>query len=166
MQDDLISKTRKKKDMLALQELGVKLVELNEQQLETMQLPDALLTAVQEARRLSKHEARRRQMQYIGRLMRDIDAVTIRERLEQWLGQGREHTAQLHALERWREELLAGDPALARFLQQYPGADSQKLRTLIRNARREQGAALPPKSYRELFRALRDMSTEEPAADA
>ena len=75
--------------------------------------------------------------------MRDIDAAPIRDRLEKWLGQGREHTAQLHALERWREELLGGDPALARFLQEYPGADSQKLRSLIRNARREQSAALP-----------------------
>ncbi len=112
-------------------------------------------------------------MQYIGRLMRDLDAAPIRERLEEWLGQGREHTAQLHALERWRDELLAGDPALERFLREYPGADSQKLRSLIRNARREQSAALPPKSYRELFRALREMITKDtitkettPAADA
>ena len=89
MQDELTSKTRKKKDMLALQDLGVKLVELNEQQLDIMQLPESLLAAVQEARHLTKHEARRRQMQYIGRLMRDIDAVPIRDRLEQWLGQGR-----------------------------------------------------------------------------
>jgi ribosome-associated protein len=176
-QDEPTSKTRKKKDMLALQDLGVKLVELNEQQLLTMQLPESLLDAVQDARRLTKHEARRRQMQYIGRLMRDIDAAPIRDRLEQWLGQGREHTAQLHTLERWREELLAGDPAtggdpapagdpaLERFLHEYPGADSQKLRTLIRNARREQSAALPPKSYRELFRVLREMTTKEAPAD-
>jgi ribosome-associated protein len=166
MQDELTSKTRKKKDMLALQELGMKLVELNEQQLETMQLPDNLLAAVQEARRLSKHEARRRQMQYIGRLMREVDATAIRDQIEKWLGQGRAHTAQLHALERWRDELLAGDPALARFMQEYPSADSQKLRTLIRNARREQIAALPLKSYRVLFRVLREMTTEAPAPNA
>ena len=164
-QDEPTSKTRKKKDMLALQHLGVQLVELNEQQLETMQLTEALLQAVREARRLTKHEARRRQMQYIGRLMRDIDAAPIRDRLQQWLGQGREHTAQLHALERWREELLAGEPGLERFLREYPGADSQQLRTLIRNARREQAATLPPKSYRELFRVLREMTTKESAAD-
>ncbi len=104
-------------------------------------------------------------MQFIGRLMRDIDAAPIRERLEEWLGQGREHTAQLHTLERWRDELPAGDPAPSRFLQEYPGADSQKLRTLIRNARREQSASLPPKSYRELFRALREITAKETAAD-
>jgi ribosome-associated protein len=155
-QDESTSKTRRKKDMLALQDLGVQLVGLNEQQLQDMQLPEPLLEAVREARRLTKHEARRRQMQYIGRLMRDIDAAPIRERLEQWRGQGREHTAQLHAIERWRDELLAADPALARFLDEHPGADCQKLRSLIRNARREQGAALPPKSYRELFRVLRE----------
>ena len=165
MQDETTSKTRRKKDMLALQDVGAQLVELNEQQLETMQLPESLLAAVQEARRLTKHEAKRRQMQYIGRLMRDIDAAPIRDRLQQWLGQGREHTAQLHALERWREELLAGDLALERFLREYPGADSQKLRALIRNARREQGAALPPKSYRELFRLLRETIVRETVAD-
>ena len=166
MQDETTSKTRKKKDMLALQDLGTELVDLNEDQLESMQLPESLLAAVLEARRLTKHEARRRQMQFIGRLMRDLDAAPIRDRLEQWRGQGREHTAQLHALERWRDELLAGDPALARFLDLYPSADSQKLRTLIRNARREQKETLPPKSYRELFRVLREMITTPPAADA
>ena len=154
------SKSAKKREMTALQKLGGELVELNAQQLESMQLPEALLEAVQEAQRLTKHEAKRRQMQFIGRLMRDLDAVPIRDRLEQWKGKGREHTAQLHAIERWRNELMAGDPALARFLNEYPGADSQKLRTLIRNARREQGASLPPKSYRELFRVLRDITTE------
>ncbi len=165
-QDELTSKTRKKKDMLALQQLGAQLVELNEQQLQSMQLPEALLDAVNEARRLArKHEALRRQLQYIGRLMRDIDAAPIRERLEQWHGQGREHTAQLHAIERWRDALLAADPALEQFLNEHPHADSQKLRSLIRNARREQGASLPPKSYRELFRVLRETITGEAAAD-
>jgi ribosome-associated protein len=165
-QNEPPSKSSKKRDMTALQELGAQLVELNEQQIASMRLPEALLEAVLEAKRLNRREARRRQLQFIGRLMRNIDAAPIRERLEEWRGQGREHTAQLHTLERWRDELLAEDPALERFLGQYPGADSQQLRTLIRNARREQGAALPPKSYRELFRALREMTTEEPAADA
>ena len=161
-QDELTSKTRRKKDMQALQDLGAELVELNQDQLASIQLPDSLLDAVQEARRLTRHEARRRQMQYIGRLMRDVDAAPIRERLDAWKGQGREHTAQLHALERWRDELLAGDPALARFLNEFPGADSQKLRALIRNARREQKESLPPKSYRELFRVLREIVAAEP----
>jgi len=164
-QTEAPSKSSRKRGMTALQELGAQLVELNQQQLASMQLPEALLDAVLEAKRLNRREARRRQLQYIGRLMRDIDAAPIRDRLEQWQGQGREHTAQLHALERWRDELLAGDPALARFLQEHPGADSQTLRSLIRNARREQSAALPPKSYRELFRVLREITAKATAAD-
>lgn len=159
------SKSQRKRDMHALQDMGAALVELSPERLDRIDMPEALRSAIREAQRLTRHEARRRQMQYIGRLMRDIDATPIRERLEEWRGQGREHTAQLHALERWREELMADDPALERFLRVYPGADSQKLRSLIRNARREQGAALPPKSYRELFRALREMTAKEPAAD-
>ena len=161
MEDKPTSKTRKKKDMLALQDLGVELVELNDEQLASMRLPELLLEAVQEARRLTRHEARRRQMQYIGRVMRGIDAAPIRDRLDAWKGQGREHTAQLHALERWRDELLAGDPALARFLTQYPGADSRALRALIRNARREQKEILPPKNFRELFRVLRQAVAQQ-----
>ena len=165
--DELTSKTRKKKDMLALQDLGAQLVDLNEKQLESMQLPESLLDAVNEARRLvRKHEALRRQLQFIGRLMRDIDATLIRARLVEWRGQGREYTAQLHTIERWRDELLAADPALARFLEAHPTADSQQLRTLIRNARREQKETLPLKSYRELFRLLRETISQEAATDA
>lgn len=164
-QNQAPSKSSRKRDMLALQELGAQLLELNQQQLASMSLPEALLEAVLEAKRLNRREARRRQLQFIGRLMREIDAGPIRDRLEEWRGQGREHTAQLHILERWRDELLAADPALERFLREYPGADSQKLRTLIRNARREQSAALPLKSFRELFRALREMTAQEHGAN-
>lgn len=155
--DELPSKTRRKKEMHALQQLGAQLVELSEQKLSELHLPEALLEAVQEARRLKgKHEALRRQLQYVGRVMRDVDAAPLRAALERWRGQGREHAAQLHAIERWREELLASEPALERFLDEYPKADSQRLRSLIRNARREQAAGQPPKSYRELFRVLRE----------
>ena len=160
--DELPSKTRKKKEMHALQQLGAQLVELSEQKLIELHLPEALLEAVQEARRLKgKHEALRRQLQYVGRVMRDMDAAPLRAALEQWRGQGREHAAQLHAIERWREELLASEPVLARFIDEHPQADSQRLRSLIRNARREQAAALPPKSYRELFRVLREIITND-----
>lgn len=151
-----ISKTQRKKDMLALQVLGTQLVELNESQLAEMHLPESLLEAVLEARRIGSREGRRRQMQFIGKLMREIDAAPIREKLETWRGQSDGHTAQLHRIERWRDELIAGDPALEQFLRDYPGADSQALRTLIRNARRERDSAQPPKSFRELFRVLRE----------
>ncbi len=161
MEEEPLSKTRKKKDMLALQQLGAELVELNPEQLAAMALPEALAEAVLEAKRMSKHEAKRRQLQYIGRLMREVDPEPIRLRLEAWHGQGREHTARLHAVERWRDELLADDPALARFLREYPETNSQKLRALIRQARREQKETLPPKGYRELFRLLREALAQE-----
>ena len=143
--------------MHALQKLGVQLVELSESQLSSMQLPESLLEAVLEAKRLNRREAFRRQMQYIGRLMREVDAAPIQSQLDRWRGQSDEHTAQLHAIERWRDEMISGDAALERFLRDYPGADSQKLRALARNARRERDAGQPPKSFRELFRALRDI---------
>ena len=150
--------------MQALQDLGAQLVELNEQQLAAAPLPEDLRDAIEEAQRLTKHEAKRRQLQYIGRLMREVDIAPIKERLEELQGRGRESTAQLHTIERWRDALLAGDDALADFLNRHPRADSQKLRALIRNARREQGAALPPKNYRELFRFIRELTEKEPAA--
>jgi ribosome-associated protein len=157
MQDEEISKTRRKEDMHALQKIGAELIELSEDQLSGMQLPERLKDAVLEAKRLRPREALRRQMQFIGRLMRDINAAPIRAQLDRWRSQSDAHTGQLHAIERWRDELIEGDPALERFLREHPGADSQKLRALMRNARRERDAGQPPKSYRELFRVLRDI---------
>jgi len=164
MQDEPTSKTRRKKDMQALQDLGAQLVALNEQQLAATPLPEELRDAIEEAQRLTAHAAKRRQLQYIGRLMREADIAPIKERLEELQGRGRANTAQLRAIERWRDALLAGDSALADFLNRHPRADSQKLRALIRNARREQAAALPPKNYRELFRFIREFTEKEAEA--
>ena len=116
--------------------------ELNEQQLRAMQLPEALLDAVLEAKPLTKHEARRRQMQFIGRLMRDIDAAPIRERLENGWDKA---ASTRRSCTPWNVGAMSFSPAIRRsraFCRRIPGADSQKLRTLIRNARREQSAAL------------------------
>src|SRR5262245_19746567 len=101
------SKTRRKKDMHALQDLGAALVELSAERLEAVDMPDNLREAIVEARRLHKqHEARRRQLQYIGRLMRDVDATPIRAKLEEWQGRSSAATAALHRIERWRDRLL------------------------------------------------------------
>ena len=99
------SKTRRKKDMHELQALGERLVELSSAQLAQVDMPDDLRDAVLEARRITGREGRRRQLQYIGRLMRDIDPAPIRAKLDEWHGQSREATAQMHAIERWRERL-------------------------------------------------------------
>src|SRR5688500_12744886 len=137
-----------------LQALGAELVALNEQQLASMDLPERLLDAVQEARRMTKFEARRRQMQYIGKLMRDVDPEPIRNRLAAWKAVSTESTARLHAIERWRTRLLEEEDAMTELLREYPHADSARLRTLVRNATREREQGRPPRSFRELFRVL------------
>jgi len=157
------SKTKRKQAMDALQKLGVEIVALNKSQIDQLNLPEALLDAVLEAKRLTKHEAIRRQMQYIGKIMRGVDPEPIQQQLDAWNGVSQQATAHMHHLERWRERLLAEDDALSEFLSMYPGCDAQQLRTLIRNTRKEQAANRPPASYRALFRCLRE--TLQAAAD-
>lgn len=159
-----VSKTRRKQEMHELQALGAALVDLPEAQIRSLQLDEDLREAVLEAKRISSHEARRRQLQYIGRLMRAVDPAPIRARLEALEGSSAEATARHRRLEQLRERLLADDAALTDFVAAHPGADAQALRTLIRNARREQKEGRPPRAFRELFRALK--SLEAPAAPA
>lgn len=158
---DKPSKTRLKKDMHELQSIGVRLVELTAPQLAAIELPAALRDAVDQARRITAHEGKRRQLQYIGRLMREIDAAPIREQLARWDGQSREASRELHEIERWRERLLADDAALTELASARPGLDVQALRTAIREARREAKLDAstdqrPRKHYREVFRLVRD----------
>ena len=148
------SKTKRKKDMHALQEIGEQLVELDPKKLTEFDLPETLIDAINQARPMQKHGARRRQMQYIGRLMRDIDALPIQQKLDSWHQTSVHQTARLHQLERWRERLLSDDNALTEFAQKYPQADLQRLRLLIRNAQKEKAAEKPPKSFRLLFQEL------------
>lgn len=142
--------------MHALQALGVALVELPEAQLAAMQLPDELAQAVREARSIASHEARRRQLQYIGRLMRDLDPEPIRARLQDIEGSSAAATARHRRTEQWRARLLEDDAALTEFAREHPGADLQTLRTLIRNARKEQKEGRPPRAFRDLYRVLRE----------
>lgn len=151
------SKTRRKRDMQALQDMGEELVALSAGKLEELNLPDLLRDAVMEARRITRFGALRRQMQYIGRLMRDVDPEPIRARLDAWNGVSVEETARLHRIERWRSRLLEDDQALSELLEAHPRADAQRLRALIRNAKREAEAGKPPKSFRELFQELREI---------
>jgi len=141
--------------MRDVQALGEKLVKLKREQLSQMALPEALLDAILEAQRIKSREALRRQLQYVGRLMRDVEAGPIREQLAILGGQSRQHTAWLHLLERWRERLLTDESSFLAFAQEHPGADLQHLRALCRNALRERERASPPRSYRALFDALR-----------
>jgi ribosome-associated protein len=153
--EERVSKTRLKREMQARQDVGEALVALPAARLEELDLPERLRDAVLEARRISKFGALRRQLQYIGRLMRDVDSDAIAAKLDAWKGQSREATAHLHLLERWRERLLADDSALEELLAQHPRADVPRLRTLVRNARREHTLGRPPASFRELFQELK-----------
>lgn len=161
------SKTQRKRASHDLQELGEELVALSDARLAELVLSERLRAAIMEARRISKFGALRRQLQFVGRLMRegDVDAAAIAARLEAWKGTSRAATAHLHLLERWRERLLADDDAIGELAQAHPGCDLQRVRTLVRNARKEQAAGRPPASYRELFQALRDI-LPEPGAPA
>jgi ribosome-associated protein len=156
MQDEIVSKTQQKRAMLELQALGVALVALPQARLSAMQLPAALAAAIAEARRMTRHEAKRRQLQYIGKLMRSIDAAPIREQLAALRGESAQAAAQHRRLEDWRSRLLADDDALTAFAEEFPRADLQALRAAIRNARKEQAASKPPRAYRELFRLVRE----------
>lgn len=161
VQDDLVSKTRRKREMLELQALGVALVALPESQFAEMQLEDTLLQAVLEAKRIRSHEGKRRQLQYIGRLMREVDPEPIRARLAALEGSSAQAAAAHRRLEAWRERLLGDDDALTAFAAEHPGADLQALRTLIRNARKEQKETKPPRAYRELFRVLKTIESSK-----
>jgi len=145
--------------MHELQALGVALAALPESQLKEMHLGEDLLEALLEAKRIKSHEAKRRQMQYIGRLMRDVDPAPIRSRLAEVEGHSAQAAARHRRLEAWRERLLADDAALTEFAAAFPAADLQALRTAIRNARKEQKEGKPPRAYRELFRILKDIES-------
>src|SRR5262245_55601719 len=146
-----------------LQALGVALLDLPETLLFAMGLEARLLEAVLEAKRIRSHEARRRQVQYIGRLMRDVDPAPIRETLAALEGHSASAAAQHRRLETWRERLLADDAALTEFAQAFPRADLQALRALLRNARKELKEGKPPRAQREIFRFLRDAAAPAPA---
>lgn len=145
--------------MIELQSLGAALVGLPEGQLDQMQLESALRQAVLDARRITSHEAKRRQLQYIGRLMRDLDAEPIRAQLAAIDGRSAQAAAAHRRLEAWRERLLADDAALTHFATEHPRADLQEIRSLIRSARKEQKEGKPPRAYRELFRVLKTIET-------
>lgn len=154
---DRPSKTQRKKAMQDLQSLGEALVDLSHEQLAKFTLPDILRDAVLEAKRITKHEARRRQGQYIGRLMRDADADVIRAQINRIKGKSAELVAYHHRLERWRDRMLGDDQALDEFAVEYPQYDAQHLRQLVRNARKERIENKAPKAYRQLFQVLKEV---------
>lgn len=156
--DERPSKSELKRQAHALQDLGEALLALPDDRLAALPMSDTLLDAVREAKRVKSHEGRRRQLQLVGKLMRSADTEPLREAVAELQLGSAQQTLALHRAERWREELAASDEAATRWMAEHPGTDSQRLRTLVRNARKE--AALPPESrhgraWRELFQFIK-----------
>ncbi len=151
------SKSQLKREMDALQSLGEQLLGLSAQRVAKIALPETLAEALHEARRLTKHEAKRRQMQYIGRLMRNVDPAPIQAALDEFNGVSAAANARHHAVERLREQLLADESVLGEIAEKHRGVDLQHLRQLRRNALKEHAAGKPPRAYREIFRLLRGL---------
>jgi ribosome-associated protein len=158
-QPDRPSKSQVKRDMDALQALGARLVELGAERLAKVELPDELRIAVKEAQRITAHGGRRRQLQYIGRLMRNVDPAPIQAALDEFDGVSAVAKARQHALERLRERFLEDESVLNEIASRTATADFQQLRQLRRNALKEKTEGKPPRAYRELFRVLRDLET-------
>lgn len=164
-QDDQPSKSQLKRDMLALQDLGEQLIGLGREQLNKLDLPERLHTAILDAKRITHFGALKRQRQYIGKLMREVDPAPIQALLDTLKGENDEHNAWLHRLERQRDQLVASDQHVAELIEEHPDIDIQQLRQLVRNARAERASQAtptpkPPKAYRALFKLLKTLYPE------
>ena len=149
------SKTQLKREANELQALGEALIPLPDSELAAIPVPSDLLDAIRAARRMNKRGALHRQKQYIGKLMRQIDAAHIREYMQRRDDRARDAAARFHRAESWRDRLVeAGDDALADLLSEYPDADRQHLRRLMRDAAEERRREAPPRAARQLFRYL------------
>ncbi len=152
------SKSQLKRDMHALQDLGKRMLDLSTTQLETLAISDQLRRALEESTRIKQNEARRRHLQYIGKVIRNEDDVeALATAIEAFNVGSEEHTRRLHIAEHWRDRLLVeGDAAVTAFLQYCPDADIQHLRNLARNARRDQQKQQSAGHSKKLFRFLRE----------
>jgi len=155
------SKSQRKRDMDELKKLGMELLEFSDDALRQLQLPETLLEAIRTGQRITSNNARKRQMQYIGKLLKDIDAAPLHEAVDARTHQHATHTREFHLLEELRDKLvLEGDKALPAVLALFPRTDRQHLRKLIRQARKEQETRQPPRASRLLFRYLRELQEE------
>ncbi len=167
---DRPSKSQLKREMTALQKLGEELLAEPKERIKRLPLPEDVRDAILECQAIKSHEGRRRQLQYVGKKMRSLEeeeVAAVQRMLDSWRGASKADTAALHALERKRDRLLKDDDALTALLSEYPQADVQQLRTLIRNARKEQAENKPPKAYREIFQVLKELqsSSSSPSED-
>lgn len=164
---DRPSKSELKRQMTALQKLGQELVDAPRDRVKRVPMPEDVRDAILECQTITNHEGRRRQMQFVGKKMRTLDeeeVALIQKTIDSWKGASKAETAAMHSLERKREKLLANDTALTELMAENPELDVQHLRTLIRNARKEQAENKPPKAYREIFQILKEIQAKNKAA--
>ncbi|MDH0173086.1 ribosome-associated protein [Stenotrophomonas sp. GD04145] len=160
---EFLDKSRKQKrgEALEVLALGEKLVSLTPAQLARLPIPEDLLPHIAECKRITAHIAHKRQLAFLAKHMRreeDETLEAIRDALDANSETSRREVAMMHRVEDWRERLLDdGDKALAALLDEYPQADRQQLRTLVRNAQAEKAKNKPPRAYREIYQVLRGL---------
>jgi len=163
---DRPSKSQLKREMTALQKLGEILVNAARDRVKRIPMPEDVQEAILFCQQISDHEGRRRQLQYVGKKMRKLteeEVSVIQTAVDGWRGTSRAEAAALHAIERQRERLLADDSVLTELRARHPEIDVQHLRTLVRNARKEQAEKKPPKAYREIFQLLKSLQADSTA---
>lgn len=157
------SKSQLKRDMTALQKLGQELIDQPRDRVKRVPMPEDVRDAILACQLIKDHEGRRRQLQYVGKKMRTLDEeelATIQRTIDSWRGASKAETATMHSFEKKRDKLLSDDNALTELVAQHPHLDAQHLRTLIRNARKEQAENKPPKAYREIFQILKQLHAD------
>ena len=154
-EDEWVSKTQMKKQMNDLQALGMELTKLSSDTLKKIGLDEELFEAIATYKKITSNSALKRQAQFIGRLMRDTDPAPIEAYLAKLRGDNAAHNAFLQRVEQARTRLLADDGAITQFMADFPQADAGKLRTLIRNTKKEQEQNKPPKNFRALFQEIK-----------
>lgn len=163
-EENIISKTSIKREMLELQALGKRLTELKPNQLEKVPVSDTLRRAIEESYRITQREATRRHMQYIGKLMRSEDAEAIQNAIDLFDAGSKAFAQALHSLERWRDRLIKeGNECLSEYLNEHPNADIQHIRQLVRNAKKDVKNEKNTGAAKKLFKYLRmidDMDNE------
>lgn len=167
--DEGPSKTQQKKAMWELQDLGMAMLNLPDAQLDTLIENDGLRIALRDLRRITAHGARKRQMGYVGKLLRDFDTAPFREALATWHAHKARDARALHDMEQWRERIIASEEGWAEWLALCPEADTKQNRALVRDARREREAGLQRgesgngRAFRELFKLLKRQQDATPA---
>ena len=159
---EIVSRSQLKRDVEELQKLGARITELRPDQQARVPMSERLADAVEEMARIASHGAKKRHLQFIGKLMKTEDADAIRASIEQFDSASAAHNQRFHALEQLRERLLNADPtAVSDVKVKYPDADMQHLRALVRNAQKEQKENKPPANFRKIFQYLRDLDETE-----